>query len=174
MDTDSTLMYYLPFESRMARMSMQDVTHLFPVEDLPYVYRIRSIQTIVPWILLAFGLIGNVFVLCVFLRKKPGASTSRFQISSNGFCFCALAIADSLALIFMMMRSLMLVELIKNLTISCKLLKFTYYVSLQISSWCMVLLTIDRLIAVTFVFKYQVWTKNFLARKVLIGIVLGI
>lgn len=162
----------LPFDTRMERMSMQDINHLFEIEDRPYVYWIRRIRTVVPWVLLGLGLVGNLFILSVFLRKKSGHKASR--ISSNAFCFCALAIADSFALIFMVVRSLMMVETIKNLVISCKLFKFTYYASLQISSWCLVLLTIDRLIAVAFVFKYQQWSKQHWTRKLLIGIVISI
>lgn len=167
----------LSFDTRMEqRMSMQDVDHLFAIEDRPYVYWIRRIRTIVPWVLLGVGLIGNIFILCVFLRRRPVSSSSSARaahISSNAFCFCALAIADSFALIFMVVRSLMLVDTIHNLALSCKLFKFTYYASLQISSWCLVLLTLDRLIAVAFVFKYQTWSKQFLARKILVGIVAG-
>ena len=160
------------FDSRMERISMQDVDHLFAIEDRPYVYWIRRIRIVVPWVLLGIGLIGNLFILCVFMRKKKNSSR-RTRLSSNAFCFCALAIADSYALVFMVVRSLMLVDSIKNLALSCKLFKFTYYASLQISSWCLVLLTIDRLIAVAFVFKYQTWSKLHLARKFLIGLVVG-
>lgn len=172
---DATFYDYIPpalsFDSRMERLSLNEVSHLFAIEDLPYVYRIKYIRTIVPWVLLAFGMVGNGFIIAVFLRKRSGKHERR--MSSNAFCFCALAIADSLALIFMLTRSLMLTEFIKNFSLTCKLFKFTYYTSLQISSWCLVLLTIDRLIAVVFVFKYQTWAKLSWTRKILVGIVIS-
>lgn len=123
--------------------------------ELNYIYKIRNIRTILPWFIVTLGLIGNIFILIIFIKKK-----TKRGFSSNAFCFCALAINDTIALIFMLMRSFLKLHILSNLALSCKLVKFIYFTSLQISSWCLVLLTIDRLIAVTFIFKYKKWSKN--------------
>lgn len=134
-------------------------------EDLFYIRQIQNMRYSLPWIIIAFGLIGNIFILMIFLKKSR-------RVSSNGFCFSALAISDSLALIFMLLRSMLKLQIVGNVTVACKFIKFIYHSSLQISSWCLVLLTIDRLIAVVFIFKYNTWSKKFHALKVLIGIIL--
>ncbi|RNA34640.1 G-coupled receptor -like protein [Brachionus plicatilis] len=140
----------------------------FSSNELEYVYRIRSIRHTLPWFIVSFGLIGNFFIIFIFLnRKKRG-------FSSNAFCFCALAITDSMALIFMLLQSMLSLNVVSNLSVACKLIKFIYYSSLQLSSWCLVLLTIDRLIAVLFIFKYKSWNKKFWAPKILIGIIVCI
>lgn len=141
----------------------------FSEYDLNYIYKIKSIRRILPWFIITFGLIGNAFILMIFLRKR-----TKKRFSSNAFCFCALAISDSIALVFMLMRSMLKLHILNNLTLSCKLIKFIYHVSLQISSWCLVLLTLDRLIAVMFIFKYNKWSKKFHVVFILIAIVMSI
>ncbi len=109
-------------------------------------------------------MIGNVFILSIFLKKSR-------RLTSNAFCFNALAISDILALIFMLMSSMLNLKIVAHRAVTCKLIKYLYNISLQTSSWCLVLLTIDRLIAVCYVFKYQTWCKRWYAMKLLFGIV---
>jgi hypothetical protein len=138
-------------------------THLTKY-DLFYLDEIKNIRSILPWFLIVFGLIGNIFILIVFLKKSR-------RSTSTGFCFIALAISDSIALIFMLLRSLLNLQILGNVSLACKFIKFIYYSSLQISSWCLVLLTLDRLIAVLFIFRYNTWSKKLHALKLLILIV---
>lgn len=133
--------------------------------DLFYLNQIRLMRIIWPWFILTFGLIGNVFILMIFFKKK---------FTSNGFCFVALALSDLMALFFMLLRSMLKLQIVSNVSATCKIIKYVYHVSLQISSWCLVLLTIDRLIAVCFVFKYSTWCKKWHAIKVLIAIIITI
>jgi hypothetical protein len=135
--------------------------------DLFYLKQIKNIRYSLPWIIITFGLVGNLFILLIFLKKSK-------RFTSNGLCFSALAISDSLALIFMLMRSMLNLQIISNVTAACKIIKFIYHATLQISSWCLVLLTLDRLIAVLFVFKYNNWCKKWHSLKLLIGLVLTI
>ena len=135
--------------------------------DIYYLKQIRNIRVSLPWIIFALGLLGNIFILFIFLRK------SRLR-SSNGICFSALAISDSIALVFMLLRSLLKLQVVGNVSVACKFIKFIYYASLQVSSWCLVILTIDRLIAVVFIFKYNNWSKKFYALKLLIATIITI
>jgi hypothetical protein len=138
-------------------------THL-TIYDLFYLDQIKNIRSILPWFLIVFGLMGNMLILVVFLKKSR-------RSTSSGFCFVALAISDSIALIFMLLRSLLNLQILGNVSLACKFIKFIYYSSLQISSWCLVLLTFDRLIAVLFIFRYNTWSKKLHALKLLILIV---
>ena len=138
-------------------------THLTKY-DLFYLNEIKNIRSILPWFLIVFGLIGNIFILVVFLKKSR-------RSTSSGFCFIALAISDSIALIFMLLRSLLNLQILGNVSLACKFIKFIYYSSLQISSWCLVLLTLDRLMAVLFIFRYNTWSKKLHVLKLLILIV---
>ena len=125
----------------------------------------RQIRLYMPWLIVVPGLLGNLFILMIFMKRAR-------RYTSNGICFSALAIADSLALIFMLLRALLKLHILKNLSMTCKLIKYIYHVSLQLSSWCLVVLTIDRLIAILFVFKYMNWCKRFYSLRMLIVIVL--
>ena len=136
----------------------------FSTQELEYVYRIQSIRYSLPWFIVTFGLIGNFFIGLIFIRRKTRG------FSSNAFCFCTLAIIDSMALVFMLLQSMLSLHILNNLSVACKLIKFIFYSSLQLSSWSLVLLTIDRLIAVSFIFKYKTWNKKFWAPKIFIGI----
>jgi hypothetical protein len=138
-------------------------------DDYFFMKEIDNIRLILPWFIFTIGLIGNSLILIIFLRP----SALRY-FNSNSFCFCALAISDLIALIFMVLRSLLTSDLIGNVAASCKIIKFIYYSSLQISAWCLVLLTLDRLIAVMFVFKYITWSKKWHSVKVLVAIVITI
>lgn len=138
---------------------------IFSIYDLYYYDEIRKIRLSLPWIIITFGLIGNILILVVFMQKLR-------RRNSNAFCFCALAISDSFALIFMLFRALLKSEILSNLNVTCKLIKYFYHIFLQISSWCLVLLTLDRFIAVIFVFKYQTWCKRLHVVKVFIAILL--
>jgi hypothetical protein len=133
--------------------------------DLFFLNQIKHMRLILPWFILTFGLVGNISILMIFLKKK---------LTSNGFCFLSLAISDSMALMFMLLRSMLKLQIVSNVSATCKIIKYIYHVSLQISSWCLVLLTIDRLIAVCFVFKYRSWCKKWHAVKVLIVFVVTI
>lgn len=135
--------------------------------DLYYLNQIKTIRMSLPWIIVTFGLIGNLFILTIFIRKNK-------KFTSNGFCFCALAISDSCALLFMLMRSMLQLQIVSNVSATCKIIKYIYHVSLQISSWCLVLLTIDRLIAILFIFKYNTWCKKWHAVKFLIAFIVTI
>ena len=135
--------------------------------DVYYLKQIRNIRLSLPWIIFTLGILGNIFILMIFLRKSR-------LVSSNGLCFIALAISDSVALIFMLLRSLIKLQVLGNFALTCKIVKYVYYSSLQISSWCLVLLTLDRLIAVVFIFRYNNWSKKLHSLKILIIIVLTI
>ena len=134
--------------------------------DFDYLKSIQAIRSILPWIIFSVGILGNFLILCIFIRKRG----KRRTISSNGFCFCALAITDTLALILMVMSSLLNVQIVTNFDITCRLIKYTYYVFLELSSWSLVLLTVDRFIAVVFLFKYDYWSKKLTAIKIFIGL----
>lgn len=150
-------------------INKQNLTNLFTSDDLYYMGKIRSIRTVLPWILLSFGLVGNALIILVFAFASK-RTKSRPRLSSNGFCFVALAISDSLALIFMVARSLLTLNVIQNFIVACKLIKFFYHITLQISSWSLMLLTLDRLIAVVFIFKYDGWSRRNVPLKLFIGI----
>lgn len=137
--------------------------------DFHYMEQINNVRLIMPWVIFTIGLIGNSLILIIFLRR----SALRY-FNSNAFCFCALAISDLCALIFMVCRSLLTSQLIGNVAASCKIIKYIYYSSLQISAWCLVLLTIDRLIAVMFIFKYMNWSKKWHSIKLLIAFIISI
>ena len=143
----------------------QDDFNSYNKYDRYFDEQIKNMRLSLPWIILTFGLIGNILILLVFSKKLR-------KRNSNAFCFCMLAISDILALIFMLLRALLKTEILNNLNASCKAIKFLYHFFLQISSWCLVLLTLDRLVAVTFIFKYKTWCKKFHALKVFIGIII--
>jgi len=126
--------------------------------------QIEITRLVIPWLLIAFGLVGNALILAIFLKRLH-------KRNSNAFCFCALAVCDTIALLFMLLRAMLKTELLSNMQVSCKLVKFLYHFSLQLSAWCMVLLTVDRLIAVTFVFKYPIWSHKLHVVKVFAAIV---
>lgn len=133
-------------------------------QDLWYLTQIEYVRYTVPWFILFIGIVGNTFILLIFTKRLK-------KRNSNAFCFCVLAISDIIALVFMLLRALLVTELLKNLMISCKLISFLYSFSLQLSSWCLVLLTLDRLAAVTFIFSYPSWSKKFHIIKIFIGVV---
>ena len=121
--------------------------------DIYYIIQIKNIRHVMPWIIFSLGMLGNILIMLVFLRKKR-------RTSSNGFCFISLAISDILALIFMLLSSLLTLKIVGNKAATCKVIRYFYHVSLQLSSWCLVLLTLDRLIAVCFIFWYDTWCKK--------------
>ena len=131
--------------------------------DRYYDEQIKNIRLVVPWIIVIFGLFGNILILIIFSKKLR-------RSISHAFCFIVLAISDSLALIFMVLRALLKTEILNNLNASCKAIKFLYHYFLQTSSWCLVLLTLDRFIAVCFIFKYKNWCKKFHVLKIFISI----
>lgn len=151
-----------PLDSKALKLNLSIFN--FSSYELEYVYRIRSIRHTLPWFIVSFGLIGNLLIFLIFLKRKKRG------FSSNAFCFCVLAISDSMALVFMLLQSMLSLHVLNNLSVACKLIKFIYYSSLQLSSWCLVLLTIDRLIAVLFIFKYKTWNKKYCAPKIFIGL----
>jgi hypothetical protein len=124
--------------------------------DIDYLRKLQVLRSIVPYIILIFGILGNMGILWVFIRKRLRSKS----MSSYNFCFCALAIADTAALILMFTRAMINLQVVTNMSLSCKLVKFFYYTCLEISSWTLVLLTLDRIIAVFFVFKYDYWSKK--------------
>ena len=132
-------------------------------EDIYYLQELKNVRMTMPWIIISLGIIGNLFILMIFLKKSKRAT-------SNGFCFNALAISDTAALIFMLLSSLLNLKVVAHRTISCKLIKYFYFISLQASSWSLVVLSLDRVIAVCFVFKYHTWCKKRLAPKLLLFI----
>jgi hypothetical protein len=133
--------------------------------DRYYDEKIKNIRLVVPWLIVIFGLFGNIMIIIIFSKKLR-------RSSSHAFCFIALAISDSLALIFMLLRALLKTEILNNLNASCKAIKFLYHYFLQTSSWCLVLLTLDRFIAVCFIFKYKNWCKKFHVLKIFIFIII--
>ena len=132
--------------------------------DRYYDEQIKNIRLVVPWLIVTFGLLGNILILIIFSKKLR-------KRSSNAFCFVVLAISDILAVVFMLFRALLKTEILNNLNASCKAIKFLYHYFLQTSSWCLVLLTLDRLVAVCFIFKYKTWCKKFHVLKIFICII---
>ena len=126
---------------------------LIDAEDMFYLTQISNLRHTMPWILMSLGLYGNSLILVIFLKKRR-------RSTSNGFCFNALAVSDILALIFMLLGSMLTMQVVSNRAATCKVIRYFYHVSLQLSSWCLVLLSIDRLVAVCFVFKYNFWCKK--------------
>jgi hypothetical protein len=144
-----------------------DQFNKFSTYDRYYDTQIKNLRLSVPWVILTFGLIGNIIILIIFTKKLR-------RRNSNAFCFCALAISDTFSLIFMLFRAMLKTEILNNLNVTCKVVKFLYHYFLQVSSWCLVLLTLDRLIAVTFVFKYQTWSKKLHVIKLFFAIIVVI
>lgn len=122
-------------------------------EDMFYLTQIRNMRHSMPWVIISLGMLGNLLILATFLKKRR-------RSTSNGFCFNALAICDILALIFMLLGSLLTMRVVSNRSATCKVIRYFYHVTLQLSSWCLVLLSVDRLIAVCFIFKYRDWCKK--------------
>ena len=48
--------------------------------DLFYLKQIKNIRYTLPWIIITFGLVGNLFILLIFLKKSK-------RFTSNGLCF---------------------------------------------------------------------------------------
>lgn len=133
-------------------MSMNNQIVIDPV-DIYYIQHIKNVRSVFPWIIISLGFLGNFLILLIFLRKKR-------RKTSNGMCFIALAVSDVLALFFMLLGSLLNLKIVGDRAATCKVIRFFYHFSLQLSSWCLVLLTIDRLIAVCFIFHYNTWCKK--------------
>ncbi len=87
--------------------------------DFAYMHHIDQLRRVMPGIITSFGLLGNLLILVIFLRQS-----ARHRFNSNSLCFCVLAIADSCALIFMLMRSLLTLQMIGNVAASCKIIKY--------------------------------------------------
>jgi len=121
--------------------------------DIYYIDQIKNIRHTMPWIIFSLGMLGNLLILLVFMKKKR-------RSSATGFCFITLAISDILALFFMLLGSLLTLKIVGNKAATCKVIRYFYHVTLQLSSWSLVLLTIDRLIAVCFIFRYDTWCKK--------------
>ena len=91
------------------------------------------------------GILGNV--LCIIVLKNDV-----FRKTSTGFLMTCLAIADIVMLMTGPLRQWLIALLQWDIQLlsdfSCKLLSFTWFFSLQTSSWTLVLLTLARLISV--------------------------
>jgi hypothetical protein len=87
------------------------------VLDIYYLTQLKNVRMTLPWIILTFGLVGNLFILMIFLSKSR-------RRTSNAFCFNALAISDLFALIFMLMSSMLNLKIVAH--VSLKSINFNY------------------------------------------------
>ena len=98
-----------------------------------------------PPVIIFPGIIGNVLVLVVLLG-------SSFRKTSVGFLLCALAVADTGTLIsgiLLRWSRLLFPFMFDTMSVTgCRVLRFSFNFFPQLSSWTIVLVTFERLIAV--------------------------
>ena len=92
------------------------------------------------------GFLGNTLILVVMCNRKV-------EKSSTGVYLCVLAVSDSLMLFSGPLNLNMLpkwfgIRLNRVHIVSCWILKFLLFWSRHLSAWCIVLITVERLIAI--------------------------
>jgi growth hormone secretagogue receptor len=96
--------------------------------------------------LLAVGLIGNSLSILVLQQKTLRKSSLSFLLSS-------LAVADNIVLVTVLMRNWILatfdIDIRTTSIASCKILLFLMYFGSHLSSWTLIIVTFERLVAVT-------------------------
>ncbi len=107
-------------------------------------------------IIIPVGLIGNVFSFCVLMRRE-------IRKTSTAIYLITLSIADTLSLlggpmVDMILASDMFVGWywpIQN-TLSCQFFNFFYFWNPIMSAWCLVSVTVERVIVIYFPHRYAV------------------
>ena len=119
----------------------------------------RWIWLIVGPVVIGMGLVGNIFILLVLRRKS-------FRSSSASILFRALAIVDLLMLLLSCVPRLVAFALKVNLhelyDITCRVEYITTFFLTDLTSWMLVLVTIERCLAVT----RPIAAKRFLTARV--------
>lgn len=124
------------------RMTAQIFNYLEELTRINPVYHTYLIAFIV-----IFGLIGNLFILKVFSRKR---FTKILQVKSF---FRFLAIADSLFLIYIILIYLdvkLEIRVKSTSKIACKLLSYLGYVFGALPSWILTVISFERFVSVAF------------------------
>ncbi len=101
-------------------------------------------------IIVPIGLMGNILSFCVLMRKE-------IRKTSTAIYLIALCITDTLCLLEAPMIDMILAsELflrwhwpVQN-TLSCKFYNFLYFLNPHMSAWCLVSVTIERVIVIYF------------------------
>ncbi|XP_050414911.1 FMRFamide receptor [Patella vulgata] len=113
---------------------------------------------IVPPMLLLLGTVGNILTIVIFSRKAFRSTISRY--------LTVLAVSDTVVLYSGLLRQwlyyLVEYDIRSYHLVTCKLLTWLIYTSLDISAWTIVAVTIERLISVYFPHK----VKTFCTTKV--------
>ena len=101
-------------------------------------------------IVILAGLTGNILSFCVLMRQE-------IRKTSTAVYLIALSIADTLSLLggpmtdYVLASELFLGWYWPSLsTLSCKLYMFLYFLNPQMSAWCLVSVTIERIIVIYF------------------------
>ena len=107
------------------------------------------LEEIVPLLLILFGIIGNTFSFMVFSRKQ-------FKNMSLNYIFRLMTITDTLTVIQIIHRVLKYnsrdLRLISSFL--CKSLDYMTYSLIPVKGWFMVLIAIERFIAIKYNMKY--------------------
>ncbi len=151
LDDNSSLIGY----TEVYDVITDNVTHsYYPIHRsyksfLEYKVAMALVVYILPMILL-LGTIGNVLALIVLLTK-------RMRTTSVNFYLAILAIADTGALYLSGFKTWFRVitgfELLHTSNAGCKIVMFLFLLSLHMSAWLVVAVSMDRWVAVWFPFK---------------------
>ena len=118
-----------------------------------YMMVIYIIKYIMPLIVLS-GITGNIISFLVLIRRRMRHTVVYFYLA-------LLAIADTGVLMLSALKTWIRVlsgfELLHVSDFGCKTIMFLFLISMHMSAWLLVAMTIDRLIAVTFPLKTSAW-----------------
>lgn len=108
-------------------------------------YVANMLQKTVPFVLIVLGTVGNCLSLIVFSRPV-------FRTSTTGLYFRILAVMDTITLHangwFLLLDNGFLMYFFTNSNISCKVGMFIIWLSRDIGAWILVLVSLERFIAV--------------------------
>ena len=125
-------------------------------------------KTLLPYLMIGFGTIGNLVIFLVFSRKK-------FEKNSSQNLLRVLAVADTFALIMVQFQSeTSFGENAAHISkFSCKLFDYLSFVSAGIASWITAFISIQRYISINYTnTNINFYTKKFWQTIILIGIIL--
>ena len=110
----------------------------------------RCLWVYVTPLLLFPGTLGNI--LCIITMQ-----TSRFQKTATSFLLSALACVDIVSLyvggMYMWLYHLAGLDIRTTSNVSCKIVMFLTYLSVHLSAWTLVLVTVERVVSVSFPYK---------------------
>ncbi|XP_064624609.1 G-protein coupled receptor 183-A-like [Lineus longissimus] len=137
--------------------------------DDPFQATILFIHIILPPIIIVVGIIGNV--LSFLILRKP-----KYADQSTCFYMRILAISDTTELLFLNLQRYMwwlfTHFFLENGHWFCKEYMYFFHVTLTNSHWILVLMTIDRFIAVVFPFRSLTMCTTVRAKKALAALVM--